>query len=236
MNSVILGSSSKGNAILYNNVLVDCGVAFSKLKHYVNEIDYVLLTHIHKDHFNKSSLIELAIAKPEIRFICCDWLENELRKIGITNITVVELNSVLELQFSPKILVSPFMLYHDVKNCGWRIMFGKYKVFHATDTESLDGIEARGYDCYAIEHNYDEDTIYDIIREKKENGEHSYEEGAINSHLSFQQAQAFIKANATKEYLMFRLHISARYNENNITISEIRDAIDKELNNAKQTD
>lgn len=208
MNSVILGSSSKGNAILYNNVLVDCGVAFSKLKHYVNEIDYVLLTHIHKDHFNKPSLIELAIAKPEIRFICCDWLENELRKIGITNITVVELNSVLELQFSPKILVSPFMLYHDVKNCGWRIMFGKYKVFHATDTNTLEGIEAKSYDAYFIEANHSLEQINKEIEEANLNEEYTYKIGSKNSHLAIEYVIEFLLKNAKLDSIIKFLHIS----------------------------
>lgn len=216
MNSIILGSSSKGNSVLYGNILVDCGVPFAKIKPYVDVIEFVLLTHKHDDHFNKSSLVKLAVAKPNIRFICCEWLEKPLQTLGIMNITVAKVHQlgvsdVVELQFKPRIIVSPFMLYHDCENCGWRIMVGGFKIFHATDTNTLEGISARGYDLYAIEHNYDEDTIHDLIREKKELGQFSYEEGAINSHLSFQQAAQFIKENATKEHIVLKLHISSRY-------------------------
>jgi L-ascorbate metabolism protein UlaG (beta-lactamase superfamily) len=215
LNSVIIGSSSQGNSVLYNNVLVDCGVPFAKLKPYLNVIDFVLLTHIHKDHFNKKSLVSLAVAKPNIQFVCCDWLEKDLMNLGILNIRVIKTEQIgleaFQLQFKPHILISPFLLYHDVENCGWRISFDKFKIFHATDTVTLDGIEARGYDCYAIEFNYDEETIHDLIELKKEQGLYSYEEGAINSHLSFQQATRFIKENATKEYILLKLHISSRY-------------------------
>lgn len=209
MNSVIIGSSSQGNSVLYNNILVDCGVPFAKLKPYVDVIEYVLLTHIHKDHFNKTSLIKLSIAKPSICFYVCEWLEEPLMKLGIRHLVVLKLNEPYNL--AKNILVSPFMLYHDVDNCGWRIMIDRFKIFHATDTATLEGIEARGYSCYSIEWNYDEDDIYDIIREKKEQGLFSYEEGAINSHLSFQQAAQFIKENATKEHIVLKLHMSSRY-------------------------
>ena len=190
---------------------MDCGVPYAKIKPYADVIEFVLLTHKHDDHFNRSSMVKLAVHNPNIRWICCEWLKQDLLNMGILNVTVVELNSVLQIKIEPFVIVSPFILYHDAPNCGWRIMVDKFKIFHATDTNTLEGISARGYDLYAIEHNYDEDTIHDLIREKKELGQFSYEEGAINSHLSFQQAAQFIKENATKEHIVLKLHISSRY-------------------------
>lgn len=195
--------------MLYNNILVDVGVPYAKLKPYVDVIEFVLLTHIHKDHFNKTSLIKLAIAKPSICFYVCEWLEEPLMKLGIRHLVVLKFNEPYQL--AKNILVSPFMLYHDVDNCGWRIMIDKFKIFHATDTVTLDGIEARGYNCYALEYNHCEEEYKKIIEEKRLLNEFCYELGAMNSHLSFQQAARFIKENATKEHIVLKLHISSRY-------------------------
>lgn len=43
----IISSSSNGNAILINDyMLIDCGVSFSKLKPYINDIKIICLTHL----------------------------------------------------------------------------------------------------------------------------------------------------------------------------------------------
>ena len=44
----IIQSGSNGNAIIYNqDIMVDCGVSFSKIKPYYKQIKLLLLTHIH---------------------------------------------------------------------------------------------------------------------------------------------------------------------------------------------
>ena len=90
--------------------------------------------------------------------------------------------------------VSPVKLYHDVPNFGWRIFLPNgQKIFHATDTAHLEGITAKGYDLYAIEHNYCEEYIQQAIEEARANGEYTHAYGNINTHLSIQQARAFIE-------------------------------------------
>lgn len=198
----IIATGSSGNAILYENILVDCGIPFSKLKPYVHHIKLVLLTHEHKDHFNLKSINELSKTS---KIICCEWLSELLDDIPHT---VVELNKWYAIG---NIRIAPFILYHDVKNCGWRIMINGSKIFHATDTCTLDGISAKNYDVYGIEFNYDEVTIYDVIDNKIKNNEFAYELGAIESHLSFQQAESFINENAREDSKVLKLHISDKY-------------------------
>lgn len=99
-------------------------------------------------------------------------------------------------------------LYHDVPNHFYRIEKDGYKIFHATDTAHIQGITAKDYDLYAIEHNYNEETIDDIIREKEERGEYAYNHRSINSHLSEQQAKEFIFKNRKETSEVLRLHES----------------------------
>lgn len=207
MDCKIIASGSSGNAILYNHILVDCGVPYAKIKPYKDVIEYVLLTHIHKDHFNKNSIIQLYFDNKNIKFICCEWLVEPLKSIGIKPYAI-PLNTPIKLNNA---VISAFELYHDIQNCGWRMNFDGFKVFHATDTKHLDGIEAVGYDCYAVEANYNEEEYLQIIEDKKAQGVFCYEEGAMNSHLSFKQAEEFIERNATKEHIVLELHKSSRY-------------------------
>jgi L-ascorbate metabolism protein UlaG (beta-lactamase superfamily) len=200
----IVSSNSKGNAVIYHNsILVDCGVPFSHLKPYLYDIQIVLLTHKHNDHFNVKTLCKLLDERPTLRIGCPNHMGKSLESVRSKNIDFYNIGSIYDYGIFK---VSPVKLYHDVPNCGYRIFKDDYKIFHATDTAHLNGIEAKNYDLYAIEHNYDEETIEETIRIKREKGQFSYEKGAINTHLSEQQARDFIYNNKGENYQILRLH------------------------------
>ena len=99
-------------------------------------------------------------------------------------------------------------MYHDVKNFGYRIFKDEHKIIHCTDTYTLDGIKANNYNLYAIEHNYNEDTIIESILESEKYGKYSHQRGSFNSHLSEQQAIDFIFKNRGEHSEILRLHES----------------------------
>ena len=65
----IISTGSKGNAVLVNDVLVDCGVPFKHLKPHLYNVKYLLLTHIHSDHINPTALRNIRKLFPHIRVI-----------------------------------------------------------------------------------------------------------------------------------------------------------------------
>jgi L-ascorbate metabolism protein UlaG (beta-lactamase superfamily) len=200
----VIKSGSTGNAVIYhNNIMVDCGVTFASVLPFLYDIQIILLTHVHKDHFNLKTLKKIQSERPTLRIGCGEWLENELK--GFKNVDIYEIGQIYDYNLFK---ISPIKLYHDVPNCGYRIFKDNTKIIHATDTAHLQGITAKDYDLYAIEHNYNEDTVYDIIEYKTLNGEFTHEKGAINSHLSEQQARDFIFKNAGTKYEVLRLHES----------------------------
>lgn len=207
----VIGSSSSGNSVIYfDNIMVDCGVSYNKIKNHLNNIKLILLTHRHGDHYNPNTLHKIQETYPHIIVACPEWLYDETIRLGFKNVIHVNLN--VWYQFKD-IKISAFMLYHNVVNCGWRIDKNNYKIFHATDTSTLDGISAKNYDLYAIEHNYDADTIQDVIDEKKRLKVYSYEIIAVDNHLSFQSAQKFINENKKESSEVLKLHISSRYSK-----------------------
>jgi len=198
----VIASGSDGNAVLYHNtILVDCGVPFSSIMPYLYDLQLVLLTHEHLDHFSVKTVLNLVQNRPTLRIGCCAWLANRLK--GIKNLDVYSIGTEYDYGvFS----IMPIKLYHDVPNCGYRIIKDNYRILHATDTAHLNGISAKNYDLYAIEHNYNEETIYSIISRKIELEEFCYEEMAIKTHLSEQQSRQFIFENKGNNYEVLRLH------------------------------
>ncbi|MBR8535439.1 MBL fold metallo-hydrolase [Carboxylicivirga sediminis] len=200
----VLSTGSEGNAVIYHGfIMVDCGVPFSIVKPVIQDIQVVLLTHTHGDHFKLSTIKKLAYERPTIRFACGEWMVKHLN--DIRNIDVLLPGKIYNYGL---FRLSPVVLYHDVPNYGYRIYYKNHKIFHATDSAHLEGITALEYDLYAIEHNYDEETVFENIAKLKAKGQFAHQEGSINSHLSEQQAQDFILRNKGDNYQVLRLHES----------------------------
>ena len=204
----VISSGSEGNAVIYNNaIMVDCGVSLKALEAVKRSLKIVLLTHKHSDHLKIRTLQRLQAERPTLRVACGDFLLEELP--CIKNIDVLQVGKIYDYG---AFKVSPVKLYHDVPNFGWRIFLNSgQKIFHATDTAHLEGITAKGYDLYSIEHNYCEEYIQQAIEEARANGEYTHAYGNINTHLSIQQARAFIEANRKESSEVLELHKSRSF-------------------------
>lgn len=195
MNYQIISSNSKGNAVIIENIiLVDCGVSFKKLKDYYKNLKLVLLTHIHGDHLNRKTIEKLAQEKPMLRFGCCEWLIEDLVNCGVNkeNIDVLELDKTYDYNLFK---IQPFELYHDVKNCGYKLFINNKKIIYATDTTSLDHIEAKNYDLYLVEGNYEIEELENRIKEKQEKGKYIYEFRVKKTHLSKEEVNNWLVEN-----------------------------------------
>jgi len=198
----IISSGSKGNAILYHNsILVDCGVPFALLKPYLKDIKLVLLTHIHGDHFNYATIKKLAFERPSLRFGCGIHLRDSLPPH--INVDIYEPGRTYVYNYGA---IIPVALTHDVPNFGYKIHVNNTKLFHATDTANLEDIEAKNYDLYAIEHNYNEDTVFEEIKESDITFQYNHQSRSIFSHLSEQQARKWLYENKGENSFVLRLH------------------------------
>lgn len=208
MNYNIISTGSQGNAVVVDDIiLIDCGVSFKALKDVYKKLQIVLLTHIHADHFKRSTIKRLAKERPALRFGCCEWLANELVEAGVSwrNIDVFEIGKVYDYEVFK---VSPVKLYHNVQNCGYRIFANGEKGIYATDTGHLQGITAKDYDLYMIEANYTDEDLQERINAKLEAGEYCYELNVANRHLSHEQASEWLMNNMGEksEYVFLHAH------------------------------
>lgn len=206
----VIQSGSDGNATVVNgNILVDCGVPYYKLLPYARDLRLVLLTHQHSDHFNRFTIRRLAKERPTLRWACAEWLVYYLLAAGvdIRNIDVIETDgSVYLYNFKEPVSIKAERLNHNVPNCGYHVWTGGDRLFYATDTGSLDGIEAKNYDIYMVEANYTETALKLREEAKLEAGEFAYETAARENHLSYEQAIEWLQQNMGPRSIWIPMH------------------------------
>lgn len=191
----IISTGSKGNAVVINDhILIDCGVPFKALEPVKKDLRLVLLTHWHSDHFNPRTVPALAKERPALRWGCCEWMVGPLLEAGVDKrrIDVIRPDKPGETShamiYNGLAIVRPEPLVHNVPNCGWHIEHGREHLFYATDTGTLDGVEAKEYDLYMVEANHTRTELEARMEAKRAAGEFSYECGAAQNHLSQEQA------------------------------------------------
>ena len=209
MNYKIISSCSTGNAtIIRDIILIDCGVTFKKLEKYYKQLKIVLLTHVHQDHFNRSTIKRLAQERPTLRFACCEWLLQSLLECGVErrNIDILQIGTKYDYKLFKIVAIK---LYHDVNQCGYRILFDDYKVIYMTDTKTIEGISAKNYDLYLVEANYKENELEERIKQKQLQGDFTYEWRVKDTHLSEEQCVEFLLNNMGKnsEYVFMHQHV-----------------------------
>lgn len=189
----VIATGSTGNAVVINgSILIDVGVPFKALEAVKKDLKLVLLTHAHGDHFHPRTVRALHKERPTLRWGCCDWMVGPLLEAGVDKRVIDVFGTGDTLCYWRLCAVTPQLLVHDVPNCGYHITFfhdGKdERLFYATDTATLDGVEANGYDLYLIEANHTMEDIQRRAWEKLNAGEIAYEVRAAANHLSQEQA------------------------------------------------
>ncbi len=206
MNFNIIKTGSAGNAVTIDGrVLVDCGVPYKTLGNAVRCISLVLLTHIHNDHFRAATLKRLAKERPMLRFGCCEWLVKPLLDAGVPAKRIDVYQPGMEYRYG-NMTISPVLLKHNVPQCGYKVFTDNGKALYCTDTNSLDGVDAKDYDLYLLEANYTDEGIKERIREKEESGEYAYEYEVMQNHLSKEKCDNFLVANAGAHSEFIYLH------------------------------
>ena len=216
----ILTSGSSGNATIINGeILIDCGMSYSALEEYKDSLKLVLLTHAHSDHFRESTIQKLAKERPTVRFATPTYLVAKLVQCGVrkSNIDVLEYEKWT--RYTESLAVKMFDLPHGsyaknvqkniaVENVGYKLEIGKNKIIYATDTSSMDGVKAKGYDLYLIEANYSERELAERVAEATRNGEFTHEKYSRLNHLSKEKCDAWLAKNMGENGQIVYMHKS----------------------------
>lgn len=149
----MIATGSAGNAVVINgNIPIDCGVPFRSLETVKKNLKLVLLTHVRGDHFKPRTVRALRKERPALRWGCCEWMVRPLMEAGVDKrvIDVYDPELPAYMMYGPHISIRPQRLVHDAPNCGYHMIFTpehekRERMFYATDTAALDGVEAKDY-------------------------------------------------------------------------------------------
>ena len=206
----IISTGSKGNAVVINDaILIDCGVPYKRLEPVAKGLKLVLLTHIHGDHFKPKTVVALHRERPTLRFGCCVWMVEPLLDAGVDSRMIDVFQPGVTYVYGARLEISPVALTHNVHNCGYRIRENGEDLFYATDTGTLDGIEAKGYDLYLVEANHTKADLEARMEKKLAEGKFSYEIAAAQNHLSREQAEDWLyqQMGPNSRYAFLHQHI-----------------------------
>ena len=191
----IIGSSSKGNCIIVEDILMlDCGVAYSKIKPYLKKAKLIFISHIHKDHLLPTTIQKIAYNKPTMKFVTgSKEVVKKLVECGINTKNIYLLNEGIRYDLG-LLKVRLVYLFHDTPNFGLKWEIKGKKGIYLVDTEKIEHIVAQDYDLYLIEANYKEEILE---RHKKECSQEElvYLNRVPYTHLSWEQANTFLIEN-----------------------------------------
>jgi len=212
----IISTGSKGNCVIYSdltfntNFMVDLGIPFKDVENYLKEIDMILLTHKHGDHFDKATITRVGREYPNIILVVPEHLVEEVKKLNYTGrMFVIELDKKFKYK---SIIIKTMELYHDVPNVGYKIVTNdNFKLIHVTDTGYINHIKAKNFDMYAIEHNYKDEDVIEKIKNKLNRGMYAYEVRSRETHLSFDQASSWLESQQREDSVVIKLHVSSIY-------------------------
>lgn len=208
----VLTSGSKGNSVVINNVMVDCGTSYKTIKDMLFYVDYLLITHKHGDHVNKKTYQTLRKKFPNIVVIAnqevADFLNGDVDYI----MTLDEPLKVGEYQFSA------FRCVHDVLTFGYYWSWTDSEsnedidIIYATDTQDYRfAPRDKKFDYLFLESNHDENKLNAIKKTgRKKYGYDAYGNG--KRHASTQVCKGYYYMHRKeKDSKLIELHKSERF-------------------------
>ncbi len=217
MNYEVINSNSSGNCIiLEEKIMLDCGVAFSRIKSKLKNVKIIFISHVHKDHLFPPTVKRIAYEKPTIKFLCGNKVVLEkLLECGVMakNIIIIKNNKWYDLGMF-RCMVQE--MQHDTPNNCIHLKFRNKKILYIVDTANVDNVKAKDYDLYLIEGNYDEDLLEEHKKEYDEQNKYDYLYRVEQTHLSTKQAFDFLVENmgANSEYQF--IHQSTKNTRNEV--------------------
>ena len=199
----VIATGSTGNAVRIEDIMIDCGITFERMKDDLYKVDTLLITHSHTDHIKEATLNKIRKNFPKIKVYANYDVAYQY------DVDVVIGTSLFELP--RKRMILPITGVHDVPVTGFVIFMKKLNILYMTDTCRVTLPEEIPLDYVFLESNYDEVKIGQRAKAYKR---HGYDplENSIARHLSTQKCREFYFVNRRDENSkLIELHQSSRF-------------------------
>ena len=156
----ILSSGSVGNAVRIRNIMIDCGIAFSKMKKELYKCQYLLITHDHQDHVKPAVLNQIVTQFPNIEIF-------STYKVARLNDMVTAINTDYLPIYLAKANCNMWAVPvpHNTLCFAYVLHFEDLDLLYATDLKNTNDLsrfteeEGFQYDYTFLEANYDETKL-----------------------------------------------------------------------------
>jgi L-ascorbate metabolism protein UlaG (beta-lactamase superfamily) len=200
----VIASGSKGNAVRIENVMIDCGVPFSKMREELYKCDTLLITHTHSDHVRPGTLERIKKEFPRIQVcgnhdVAYHWQVDKI---------VGEKEFVLKRS---GIKVLPQYGKHDVAVTYYFLsMPDSTEIIYATDTYEVINPDERRLDYFFLEGNYNPQKLEQMASQYSSHGYDPWKNAM--RHFSHTQCREFYYTyRRSKESELIVLHKSERF-------------------------
>lgn len=173
---------------------------------------------IPSDHLNSKTIKQLAYNYPTIKFLTgSNIVVEKLVECGVNkkNIYVLKSGKKYDLGLL-KVKLEP--LEHDTPNYALKWELNGKKGIYAVDTCRIDHIQAKNYDLFLIENNYQEDILKEHLKKAiEENDENKtyYLQRTLKTHLSKNDCDNFLVENMGQNSVYEYVHLSSYNNTKN---------------------
>lgn len=205
----VISSSSKGNCIIVEDILMlDCGLSYTRIKKYLSKVKLIFISHSHQDHLLPSTIKKIAYNYPTIKFLTgSEVVVEKLVECGVNkkNIYILKSGKKYDLGL---LKIKLEELYHDTSNYALKWQINGKKGIYIVDTNSVDHIQAKDYDLYLIENNYQKALLQEHIDNCEDENMLYYLNRVPKTHLSSEQANSFLIENMGNNSVYEYIHQS----------------------------
>ena len=198
----IIATGSTGNAVRIEDIMIDCGIPFSKMKEDLYKVDTLLITHSHSDHIKPSTFNRIRNEFPNIRIYANADVAYQY--------DIDKVVGTLGFKIRNKRTIIPFDGVHDVPVTGYVIQMKGLNILYMTDTAKVNPPEELKFDYMFLESNFDERKLREQSKQYRRRGYDPYL--SVTRHLSTQKCKEFYYVNRRdQDSVLIELHQSHRF-------------------------
>lgn len=206
----ILASGSSGNAVRIRNIMIDCGIPFTKMRDELYKCQYLLITHEHQDHVKEATLGQIVKWFPNIEIY-------STYKVARLNDEITAINTDYLPIYLPRARCRMWAIPvpHNTPCFGYVLRFEDADVIYATDLKNTITLEefteenGLRYDYTFLESNYDELKLR--MLGDSWHGQYNAYVDSSERHLSKDESLRFYAKHKKEGGEFIELHKSRRF-------------------------
>ncbi len=206
----ILASGSSGNAVRIRNIMIDCGIPFTKMRDELYQCQYLLITHEHQDHVKEATLGQIVKWFPNIEIY-------STYKVARLNDEITAINTDYLPIYLPRARCRMWAIPvpHNTPCFGYVLRFEDADVIYATDLKNTITLEefteenGLRYDYTFLESNYDELKLR--MLGDSWHGQYNAYVDSSERHLSKDESLRFYAKHKKEGGEFIELHKSRRF-------------------------